>query len=182
MKVIGIVGSPRTDGNVSTLVNQVLEGAAESGHPTEEYRLNEMSFSGCQACNYCKSHDRCKQDDDMSELMERLKVADAVVFGSPIYYWQFASQFRTFIDRLYMFFGSDGSVSLAPGKKAVVVTSQGDVGVESFSGVFAEFDKLLRYYGFEKVGEMHVTNGNSPSAARSNKELMEEARAIGKAL
>lgn len=78
----------------------------------------------------------------MPGLMERLKVADAVVFGSPVHYWQFASQFLTFIDRSYMSFGSDGTICMAPGNKAVV-TSQGYPGVESFSSVFAEFDKLL---------------------------------------
>ena len=35
MKVIGIVGSPRKNGNSETLVRAVLEGAKEKGHETE---------------------------------------------------------------------------------------------------------------------------------------------------
>ncbi|HOK27879.1 MAG TPA: flavodoxin family protein, partial [Methanomassiliicoccaceae archaeon] len=176
MNVIGIIGSPRQNGNVSTLVDEVLKGAAEAGHSTKAYRLGEMKYAGCQACMYCKSHDKCRQDDDMSKLMEEMKTADAVVFGSPIYYWQFSSQFRTFIDRLYMFLGQDFSVTLPAGKKAVVVTSQGNPDVDSFRNVFTDFNKLLEMYGFEKVDELHLTAGNSPSTAKENKELMEQAR------
>jgi multimeric flavodoxin WrbA len=182
MKVLGIVGSPRKSGNVGTLVDEVLNGAAENGNQVERYDLNLMNSRGCQACMYCKTHDRCRLDDDMSKLMESMKTADAVVFGSPVYYWQFTSQFRTFIDRLYVFFNPDFTVKLPKGKKAVVITSQGNPDVKMFDSVFRDFDKLLATYGFDKVGEVHMVAGNSPDAVKGKKELMEEARALGKAL
>ena len=56
MKAIGIVASPRKNGNVDTLVQAVLSGAQEAGYETKKYNLNDMKFQGCQACNYCKSH------------------------------------------------------------------------------------------------------------------------------
>ena len=70
MKVIGIVGSPRKNGNTKTLVQQVLEGAVETGAETRTFLLNELKFSGCQACDYCKSHEKCKLEDDLAELFE----------------------------------------------------------------------------------------------------------------
>jgi len=57
VKAIGIVGSPRKNGNVDTLVQAVLDGASESGYQTKKFYLNKMSYSGCQACNYCKVND-----------------------------------------------------------------------------------------------------------------------------
>ncbi len=60
MLAIGIVGSPRKNGNIDTLVGAVLDGAKEAGYTTERYNLNQMKNIGCQACNYCKSHDGCR--------------------------------------------------------------------------------------------------------------------------
>lgn len=182
MKVIGILGSPRKNGNTETLVQEVLNAAAGNGNQVEKYFLDQMDSRGCQACMYCKSHDRCKLDDDISRLMESMKTADAVVFGAPIYYYQFCSQFRQFIDRLYVFFNLDFSTKLPKGKKAVVITSQGNPDVRSFDSVFVDFDRLLATYGFDKVGAIHMVAGNSPSAAKERKDLMDAARSLGRAL
>ena len=53
MKAIGIVGSPRKNGNVDTLVQAVLDGAGESGYQTKKFYLNEVNYSGLKtgACN-----------------------------------------------------------------------------------------------------------------------------------
>jgi multimeric flavodoxin WrbA len=179
MKVIGIMASPRKNGNVDTLVQEVLDGASEAGHDIEKFSLNEMNCSGCQACMFCKKSGYCRQDDDLSALMKTMEGADAVVFGSPIYYLQFCSQFRMFLDRLYMFLGTDFKVSLTPGKKAVVITSQGNPDAKMFGSVFNEFDKVLQMYGFEIKGEIHIENGNKPSAVRERTDLLKEARSLG---
>lgn len=81
-----------------------------------------------------------------------------------------------------MFFNPDFTVKLPTGKKAVVITSQGNPDVKSFDNVFVDFDKLLATYGFTKAGAIHMTAGGKPSAARERKDLMEEARSLGKAL
>ena len=41
MKVIGIVGSPRKNGNTNTLVQQILEGAVEAGAKTRTFSLTK---------------------------------------------------------------------------------------------------------------------------------------------
>ncbi len=182
MKVLGIVSSPRQNGNVDTLVQEVLDGAAQAGHRVDKVNINDMDYSGCQACMWCKKNGSCKLDDDIARLMESIKDADAVVFGSPIYYWQFNSQFRTFIDRLYMFLSTDFKVSLAPHKKAVVITSQGNPDATMYEPVFSDFDKILQMYGFDKAGEAHMVGGNMPSAVKQREDLLQKARSIGKAL
>ena len=86
-KAIGIVGSPRKNGNVDRLVQKVLDGAEEAGYQTMKYILNEMNYFGCQACDYCKSAEECRIDDDLSGLLEdnkgsrrrRLRLADILL-------------------------------------------------------------------------------------------------------
>jgi len=40
MKAIGIIASPRKDGNTDTLVREVLSAASENGYQVETYYLN----------------------------------------------------------------------------------------------------------------------------------------------
>ncbi len=191
MKVIGVVGSPRKNGNSETLVQAVLEGAKEKGHETKIFLLGEMSYRGCEACMYCKSHDRCKLEDDLTEVMDTIKEADAIVLGAPIYMMQYSGQFKLFEDRLYQFLGtgsrrtSEGynfKVSLKPGKKAIVITTQGNPDPKMFEGAINSLTFGLKMFGFELNDSILLTTGNSPGAARENKDLMERARQDGRAL
>jgi multimeric flavodoxin WrbA len=182
MKVIGIVGSPRKNGNSETLVQAVLDGAKEKGHATEIFLLNEMTFKGCQACMYCKTHPRCKLEDDLTPLMDAIKVADAVVLSAPIYMGQLNGQFRLFEDRLYQFLGTDFKVSLNPGKKAVVITSQGNPDPKAFESAALGLAGMLKLYGFHLNDTIQLTAGNSPATARENRDLMERAKEDGRAL
>ena len=182
MKVIGIVGSPRKNGNTETLVQTVLDAAKDKGHATEKFNLNELKFAGCQACMYCKSHDQCKLEDDLVKVMDAVRDADAVVFGAPIYMFQLGGQFKMFEDRLYMFLGKDFKVSLDPGKKAVIVTSQGNPDPKMFEGAAQGFANVLKMYGFQVIDTIQMTGGNSPSAVKERHDLLDRAKSAGNQL
>jgi len=76
-KVIGLVGSPRKNGNTSDIVKAVLKGAQENGAETKIYYLNEMNIKGCQSCLYCRGHETCSIQDDMQNVYEDIKEAAA---------------------------------------------------------------------------------------------------------
>lgn len=103
MKVIGIIGSPRKDGNTDTLVSKILEGAEERGSDIKKYHLNDMDIKGCQSCYHCRTNFTCATDDDMQVLYKEILGSDAVVIGSPIYLGQMSAQTKAFVDRLYLF-------------------------------------------------------------------------------
>lgn len=180
MKVIGIVGSPRKNGNTNTLVQQVLEGAAEAGAKTRTFVLNEMNYRGCQGCDYCKSHDRCKLEDDLMELFDELASADGVVFGSPIYFGQFTGQMRLFLDRCYSLINADFSPRLPAGKKAVIIGAQGAPDPEAFKGVYEEFKGQISSFMRMDVKDTLVAVGyHAPGEVKNNIELMEKAKNTG---
>ena len=180
MKVIGIVGSPRKNGNTNILVQQVLEGAAEAGAETRNFILNEMNYSGCQGCNYCKSHDKCKLEDDLMELFDELASADGVVFGSPIYFGQFTGQMRLFLDRCYSLINADFSPRLPAGKKAVVIGTQGAPDAEAFKGVYEELKGQISNFMRMDVKDTIVGIGyHAPGEVKEDTELMEKAKNTG---
>ncbi len=180
MKVIGIVGSPRKNGNTNTVVQEVLKGAAEAGAETRTFILNEMNYRGCQGCDYCKNHDRCKLEDDLMEIFDELALADGVVFGSPIYFGQFTGQMRLFLDRCYSLINADFSPRLPAGKKAVIIGSQGAPDPAAFKGVYEEFKGQISNFMRMDVKDTLVGIGyHSPGEIKDNTELMEKAKNTG---
>ncbi|MFA5579547.1 MAG: flavodoxin family protein [Methanothrix sp.] len=177
-----MVGSPRKNGNVDRLVQKVLEGAEEAGCLTEKYQLNELNYSGCQGCNHCKSADECKIDDDISGLLKDIREADAVIFGSPIYFNLFSGQFKLMEDRMYSFIDPQFKSRLPPGKKAVIVTSQGNPDLAAMEKAADDFAEVLGFLGFDVVEIIRMTNGGSPDAVLTRRDLLEKARSVGSAL
>jgi hypothetical protein len=56
VKIIGINASPRKNANTQTLVEAVLQGAAEKGAEIRLVNLRELSINGCLGCEGCKKH------------------------------------------------------------------------------------------------------------------------------
>ena len=107
MKAIGINGSPRKKWNTATLLEKVLEGAASEGAETEIIHLYDLNFKGCTSCFACKlkggkSYGKCAMKDELTPVLERLKDADAVILGSPIYLGNSTGEMRSFMER-YVF-------------------------------------------------------------------------------
>ena len=50
MKVVGLVGSPRKNGNTAALIKKAMEGAEAKGAETQLFYLNELNLRGCQGC------------------------------------------------------------------------------------------------------------------------------------
>jgi len=159
-----------------------LDGAKEAGHLTRKYHLNEMNYSGCQACDYCKSAEKCRIDDDLSGLLEDIREADAVVFGSPIYFLLFSGQFKLMEDRMYSFIDPGFRSRLAPEKKAVIVTSQGNPDLPAFEKAADDFAEVLGFLGFEVAEIIRMANGGAPDAVLEREDLLDKAKSAGLAL
>jgi multimeric flavodoxin WrbA len=136
MNVIGINASPRKNANTQTLVQAVLEGAAEKGAETRLVNLRERAINGCLGCEGCKKHvGKCVQKDDLTPLLQDLTRYDAIVMGTPVYWFHVAAQFKMLVDRLYSFmeFGENPDTgaptvhsAFPSGKKFVFIISRGD--------------------------------------------------------
>ena len=99
MNILGINGSPRIKGNTDTLLDKVLEGAADRGAETCKIILSELKFSGCLECDYESDSDSCRLDDDMRVVFESIKRADGLVLASPVFFGTITGQTKLMIDR-----------------------------------------------------------------------------------
>jgi multimeric flavodoxin WrbA len=106
MKVMAFNGSPRKKKwNTVTLLEYTLKGAASVGAETELIQLYDLKYSGCISCFTCKKISRtkdgfCTVKDDLTSVLERVRQADALVIGTPVYYGAESAATRALLERL----------------------------------------------------------------------------------
>ncbi len=104
MKAIAINGSPRKGWNTDLILQEALKGAADAGAEVEMIHLYDLNFTGCRSCFACKRKGaepaKCFWKDDLSPVLDKILSADAVFFGTPIYFGEITSQMHALIERL----------------------------------------------------------------------------------
>ncbi len=100
MKVIGIVGSPRKNGNTEMLTKHTLKAVAEEGLDTDLIRLAGLEIKPCTACMACKDQEICSIKDDLFPIYVKMKEADGIILASPVYYGSATSLIKALMERV----------------------------------------------------------------------------------
>jgi multimeric flavodoxin WrbA len=99
MKVLGIVGSPRKNGNTEILMTHALNAVMESGLDTELISLAEKNIRGCNACMACSKKEECSIDDDLFSIYLKMKEVDGIILGSPVYFGSATAVMKALMER-----------------------------------------------------------------------------------
>jgi len=99
MNIIGIIGSLRKNGNTELLTAHTLKAVAEEGLNTEIVRLADLDIRPCNACMVCKKERRCSIEDDLWPVYEKMKQADGIIVGSPVYFGSATAAVRALLER-----------------------------------------------------------------------------------
>ncbi len=86
-KILFINGSPNRDGNTAALAKELLEGKDYETIALTDYRIN---FYG-----------QTLDGDQFDVVYQKMKEADVVVMGSPVYWHNICASMRTFLERFY---------------------------------------------------------------------------------
>ncbi len=97
--VLILSASPRKGGNSDTLCDQFRKGAEEAGNRVDKIRLAELSIDYCSACYVCKKLGHCVKQDDMEQIIAKIRNADVIVLATPVYFYTMCAQMKTMIDR-----------------------------------------------------------------------------------
>ena len=100
MKVIGIVGSPRKNGNTEMLTKHTLKAVSEEGLDTDLIRLAGLEIKPCTACMACKDQEICSIKDDLFPIYVKMKEADGIILASPVYYGSATSLIKALMERV----------------------------------------------------------------------------------
>ena len=102
MLIIGINGSCNVNGNTKFLLNKVLSKAESLGSKTAVIDVGEimkdLKIPYCNACsNPCSKV--CYKGTKLEEVYALMSSADAIVFGSPVYFGTVSAQLKAFFDK-----------------------------------------------------------------------------------
>ena len=134
-KVLMLNGSPRPNGNIALAFKEMESVFEENGVEYESILLGNKDIRGCIACETCRKTDKCVFDDIVNELAVKLKEADGLVIGSPVYYGSANGTLMSALQRL--FYSSHLDLKYKVG--ASVVSARR-------SGFTATFDELNKFF------------------------------------
>ena len=175
MKVLLINGSPKTEGNTAFALKQMVEVFQGEGIETEIIHVGNQLIRGCTGCGSCYKLGKCVFDDIVNETAEKLRQADGLVLGSPVYYASPNGTLLSFLDRLFY---SSGSVD----KRMIVGSS---VVVARRGGCTASMDVLNKYFTISGMPVASSTywnqvHGAIAEDAPQDAEGMATMRTLGK--
>ena len=100
MKVVGISGSSRMNGNTIIIIKTIFEELSKVGIETELIQLADIDIQPCRACFACRGKRNCVfKNDGFSDVFNRVVEADGIILGSPVYSADVSSKMKAFLDR-----------------------------------------------------------------------------------
>ncbi len=100
MKVVGISGSSRKKGNTEFLIQSALDEIRKEGIEAEILTLADKTITPCNACMACrKEKNRCAIDDDFGPIFLKMREADGLILGTPVYFGSATPNIKSLIDR-----------------------------------------------------------------------------------
>lgn len=175
MNVLLINGSPHKNGCTFTALSEVAGQLNAQGIDTHILHIGNKPIQGCIACGKCLQTGRCVfENDPVNECIDRLKQADGLVVGSPVYYAGPNGALCSLLDRV--FYGKSGPYAYKPAA-AVVSCRRG--------GATASFDRLNKYFTISCMPVVssqywNEVHGNTPEEVRQDLEGLQIMRTLGR--
>jgi multimeric flavodoxin WrbA len=183
VKIVAVLGSPRPQGNSSTLAHKFLDTARELGAEVRVYPLNLMNYQGCQGCLACKADiEICILEDDLAPVLEAVKEADVLVMASPVYFGDISGQLKCFFDRAYSYITPEFTTRLPGGKKAVVALVQANPDENQFNDIFPRYQRWLKFFGYDPVYLLRAVGVRDSGAIREKQAVLDQAASLAREL
>lgn len=103
-KIIAVNAGPRKSYNTDLLIRAAAKGAEEAGAEVEYVDLFRLEgYTGCVSCFACKlpgTYGRCMCRDGLTDVLEKIRMADGLIIGSPNYLGNLTASFRALYERL----------------------------------------------------------------------------------
>ena len=174
MKALLLNGSPHAQGCTYTALAEVAGTLREGGVEAEIVHVGHLDIRGCLGCGKCKESGRCVFDDKVNELAARLREADGLVVGSPVYYAGPNGTLTNLLDRL--FFSASYDLRMKVG--AAVCSARR-------AGTTATLDRLNKYFALAEMPiassrYWNMVHGRDAGEVVQDEEGMQVMRVLGR--
>ena len=188
LRLIGIFGSPRQEGNSDILLKSAIKGAELSGADVEKIIIRDLQIAPCNSCGGCWGKGVCVIDDDMQKMYPKLVDADGIIVASPIYFMGVSAQLKAFIDRCQAFWARKYILNLSireggrTAKGFFIATAARDTGEGLFTGAVKTIKAFFHVLDAQYVGDILCAGLEEKGVAVKKQELLQQAFDAGKQL
>ncbi|MFV0441651.1 MAG: flavodoxin family protein [Lachnospirales bacterium] len=180
MKVVAFNGSPREKGNTYTNLSIVAKELNNKGIDVEIIHIGNKAIKGCMGCGVCfKNRDEeCTIKDDLvNDMLQKLKEADGILLGSPVFYSGVNGTMKSFLDRLFYASGANGNLLRHKVGASVVAVRR--------SGGMPTFNELNHYLLYSEMliptsNYWNVSHGARPGEVTEDLEGVQIMEILGK--
>ena len=151
-RVVVLMGSMRKGGNTDLLVQAFVEGARKE-NDVEVVSVADYKINPCIGCNTCftREENKCFQEDDMSKVYDKLRLADLVVIASPVYFYGISAQLKAIVDRLHTPARNKFKI-----KKLALILVGAATMPELFDPIKLQYQMVLNFFHLEDAGMVLV--------------------------
>lgn len=179
MHVIAFNGSPKADGNTHQAIKIVTDELEKEGISTEIIHIGNKVIRGCIACGGCvkNQNEKCVINDEVNDLIQKMKNADGIIISSPVYYASIAGTMKCFLDRAFYVCGANGNLLRHKVGASVVAVRR--------AGAVATFDHLNHYFTITEMltpgsNYWNLAHGRMPGEIVNDTEGIQTMRVLGK--
>ena len=186
MKVLGILGSPRREGNTEILLDEALRGASDHGGLCEKIILRDLKITPCLEIYKCAEDGVCAIQDEMQGLFPKIIQAERLLLASPIFFYSVPALAKAMIDRCQSLWAKKYilklPVSPIADRKGVFISVAATRGKKLFDGV-----RLTVKYFFDAIDvaysdELFVRGADEKGEVRDQPEALKAAYELGRRL
>ena len=177
MKVLAINSSARKDGNTAILINTVLEELNKAGIETEMIQLAGNVIEPCKACWACGGQGNCvHRKDSFREVFEKMKEADGILLGSPVYSANVSANMQALLERAAVVADMNPGLFTHKGGAAVAAVRRGGAmqAVDTMNHFFLNHEMIVVGSTYWNMGY-----GQMPGDVEKDEEGLANMRNLG---
>lgn len=175
-KVLIVSSSLRYGSNSEQMAEEALRGAKEAGAEAELISLKDKDLKFCKGCLACQKIGKCVIQDDMGQMIEKVKNAEVIIFATPVYYYGICGQMKTFLDRCNPIYGQENAF-----REIYLMTASADDSEEAHQKALANLNGWIECFP-EAAFKGGVNGGgiNDANGIKDRPDVLKQAYELGK--
>ena len=159
MKTLILNGSPRINGDTSSLIKKFTQKKIDEYKIVDAYKCN---ISPCIDCRHCWKNSGCSINDEMQDVYKYIQECDNILIASPLYFSELTGKLLDVGSRLQTYFCARffrNEEPIVKSKKgAVLLVGGGDGHIDKAYGTACTLLHHMNCYNIHEAVYSHNTN------------------------
>ncbi|MFH1885680.1 MAG: flavodoxin family protein [Pseudomonadota bacterium] len=181
--LVAIYGSPRRDGNTSTLLARAVSGAREQGAEVKEFVLRDLKISPCLEIYGFKKDGVCVIRDDFHQVAGAILESRGLMLASPIFFYAVSAHTKAFMDRCQSLWVKKYWLEKRAGKmhsrKGFFLSVGATKGKKLFDGTLLTVRYFFDVFDMELAQTLLLRGLDEKGEVLAHPEYLEQARIAG---